>query len=93
MFGKYYDRLYDALMEEFNDEEYVEELLTNEEITLYADYSMKDVAWEYIEQCMSFDQDTIQFMYNYLDIDAYVRDLMIDGNYIETEFGVIEVLG
>ena len=87
------DKIYDALMEEFHDEEYVEEIIAGEEFILYEDCSMKDVAWEYIEQCMGFDQNTIQFMYNYLDIDAYVHDLEIGGTYIETDFGVIEVLG
>lgn len=85
-----FDTIKNALLEELRDESYVDYLLENDAIMVFYGYTMEEVAWEMVEEM--FSSEYHQFLGYYLDIDSLIRDMKIDGNYVEFESGVIEIL-
>lgn len=83
-------KIREALMDEFHDESYVNYLIDFDCYILYEGVKMKDVAWILVEDM--FPTDYHNFLSYYLDIDLLVRDMKIDGNYVEFEGGILEIL-
>ena len=54
-------------------------------------YTMTDVAYEYIEECCSFE-GVPDWITNYFDYEAYGRDMSFDGHWFELEDGSLAVL-
>ncbi|MBY7141918.1 antirestriction protein ArdA [Virgibacillus sp. NKC19-3] len=87
--------LYDALSEIqgywFNS---VEEVLENQDdIICYSDCdSMEDVARYLIEESGSYGEVPVHLQ-NYIDYQAYGRDLEIGANFLVTNHGVFEYVG
>lgn len=72
----------------------LEELLEHkEDIICYSDYdSMADVARYLVEETGSLGEVPTHLQ-NYIDYDAYGRDLEIEGNFLVTSHGVFEYIG
>jgi antirestriction protein len=52
---------------------------------------MADVARYYIEETGSLGKVSVQLQ-NYIDYQAYGRDLEIEGTFISTNHGIIEII-
>lgn len=59
----------------------------NAELYFYEGESMEDVAYNLLNECYQIPE----YLENYIDYEAYARDLKFDGCYYETFNGVLEV--
>ena len=86
----YIEKVREALMEEFQDESYVNHLIESDSFIFYEGVKMIDVAWILVEDM--FPTDYHGFLGSYLDIELLANDMKIDGNYVEFDGGIVEVL-
>ena len=85
----YEQEIVKALLDEGYDLE--EAINTVDDCIVYADCeNMADVAYQMYEEGLL--GDIPEHLVNYIDWEAYGRDLSFDGNWIATENGYIEVL-
>jgi len=81
-------RTLQAASEVYTDINEALELMESDELVLYDDHTMTDMAeWFIDEGWMGEIDDKLKF---YIDYEKLGRDISLDGNYYETKFGVLE---
>lgn len=74
--------------EAYTDIEEVLEILEADELELYEDMSPEDLAEMYVEDGLFGDVNDKLIVY--IDYEKLGRDIMLDGNYYETRYGILE---
>ena len=74
--------------EAYTDIEEVLEILEADELELYEDMSPEDLAEMYVEDGLFCDVNDKLIVY--IDYEKLGRDIMLDGNYYETRYGILE---
>ena len=91
MIGELPDYIADSLEEFLSGYVTLEELVEHkDEVYFYPDCDdMTDVAYYFIDECQSLGEipDRIR---NYIDYEAYGRDLDLEGRFVITNHGVFE---
>lgn len=87
----YEKEIYVGLVDYFGMDEAME-ILENGNYTVYSDCnSMEDVAYEWYEMTGQLAELTKFIQEFYIDFEAIGRDMAINGTFIETENGYVEV--
>ena len=72
-------------------QEYDIEDLVNADIYLHSGlFSMAEVAEEYIYEC--FDLNKMGHLAYYIDYESFGRDMALEGNFVETKEGMVEIV-
>ena len=77
-----------AAGEAYTDIKEVLELMEANEIVLYEDHTMTDMAEWFVDEGWMGDVD--EKIRPYIDYERLGRDIMLDGSYTETRWGVLE---
>ncbi len=82
-------RTLQAASEVYTDINEALELMESDEVVLYDDHTMEDMAeWFVDEGWMGEIDDKLK---SYIDYERLGRDIELDGNYHATKFGVLEI--
>lgn len=90
--NSYEEEALDSMLDDGFDPEEALDKIADGDVLMYFDCgSMKDVAYRIVEESgmLAGVDDTIA---NYFDYEAYGRDLELEGMFLQTETGYIEVL-
>jgi len=63
-----------------------------EDVRIYEDSSMEDIAYDLIEECYSFE-NIPDIITNNIDYEKIGRDLAIEGNYYKIDSDIYEYIG
>jgi len=63
-----------------------------EDVRIYENSSMQDLAYDYIQDCYNLD-DMPSIISNNIDYEAIARDMEIEGNYYKIDNDIYEYIG
>ena len=79
-----------ALFSMFDNKDEVLNIINNGNYYWHENETMEDVALEILEDLYG-GSDMYNALSPYIDLEAYARDIRMEGSYFETDFGVLEV--
>lgn len=78
-----------AASEVFTDIKEALEIIENNEMSLFEDHTSKDLAEWFVDE--GWLGDINEKIISYIDYEKLGHDIILDGNYYETKYGVLEI--